>query len=74
MTQDVQIRPKDELDLGHVPDPQIDPDDEQFARLGGEPLGRNLLDNRVDSGVMRSRWCLGVFQIPIAAVFGLVAY
>lgn len=35
---------------------------------------RNLLDNRVVSAVVRSRWYPMVFQIPVAAVFGLVAY
>ena len=35
---------------------------------------RNLLDNRVIGGLMRSRWYPGIFQVPVAAVFGLVAY
>lgn len=35
---------------------------------------RNLLDNRVFSAVVRSRWYPGIFQVPVAAVFGLVAY
>ncbi|MEO8517800.1 MAG: 4Fe-4S binding protein [Dermatophilaceae bacterium] len=55
-------------------DTGTDPDDEQFARLGREPLGRDLLKNGFFSAVMRSRWYPGVFQIPVAAVFGLVAY
>jgi polyferredoxin len=38
------------------------------------PQERNLLDNRVVSAVMRSRWYPLVFQVPVAAVFGFVAY
>ena len=34
----------------------------------------NLLDNRYIGGLMRSRWYPAVFQVPVAAVFGLVAY
>jgi len=36
--------------------------------------GRNLLDNRAVGAVLRSRWYPGALQIPVAAVFGLVAY
>ena len=36
--------------------------------------GRNLLDSKAVGGLMRSRWYPGVFQVPVAAVFGLVAY
>ncbi|GEM_PF-6943442 len=50
------------------------PDDEQFDLLPGEPLGHDLLKHRAVFSVMRSRWYPGVFQIPIATVFGLVAY
>ena len=39
-----------------------------------EPRGRNLLKIRAVQSVMRSRWYPGVLQIPIAAVFGLIAY
>ncbi len=39
-----------------------------------EPRGRNLLKFRAVRSVMRSRWYPGVLQIPIAAVFGLIAY
>ena len=38
------------------------------------PAGRNLLDNRWFGGLVRSRWYPAVFQVPVAAVFGLVAY
>ena len=78
MSQDLQPRTKDSSGLARATDPfadtLIDPDDEQFDQLPGEPLGRDLLKNRVVSAVMRSRWYPGVFQIPIAAVFGLVGY
>ncbi len=35
---------------------------------------RNLLDNRAFAAFVRSRWYPGVFQVPVAAVFGFVAY
>ncbi|HEX6921917.1 MAG TPA: 4Fe-4S binding protein [Actinomycetes bacterium] len=45
---------------------------------GGPPTrpgpGRNLLDNRTVSALVRSRWYPTILQIPVAAVFGLVAY
>jgi polyferredoxin len=72
MSQDLQTRstssPRGELAVGS------DPDDTQLDLLPPEPLGRDLLKNRLVSALMRSRWYPGVFQIPIAAVFGLVAY
>jgi polyferredoxin len=39
-----------------------------------EPRGHNLLQNRIVRAVFQSRWYPGVLQIPIAAVFGLIAY
>ena len=74
MSPTVKTRPRDASSLDRATDNRIDPDDEQFDRLPGEPLGRDLLKNRFVSAVMRSRWYPGAFQIPIAAVFGLVAY
>lgn len=44
------------------------------ARVREQVGDRNLLDNRFVSSVVRSRWYPAVFQIPVAAVFGLVAY
>lgn len=35
---------------------------------------RNLLDNRAFAAFVRSRWYPAVFQVPVAAVFGFVAY
>jgi polyferredoxin len=35
---------------------------------------RNLLESRAVGTVLRSRWYPAVFQVPVAAVFGLVAY
>ena len=52
----------------------VDPDLVEDPTLPDEPRGRNLLDNRVVSGVLRSRWYPGVVQVPVAAVFGLVGY
>ncbi|HEX7536303.1 MAG TPA: hypothetical protein VF391_04795, partial [Dermatophilaceae bacterium] len=75
MSQDLQTRPRGtsgQPDL--VTGTTTVPDNEQFAQLAGEPLGRDLLKNRFVSALMRSRWYPRVFQIPIAAVFGLVAY
>ena len=42
--------------------------------LDAEPRGRNLLKIRTVRSIMHSRWYPGVLQIPIAAVFGLIAY
>ena len=39
-----------------------------------EPKGRDLLKIAAVRSVMRSRWYPGVLQIPIAAVFGFIAY
>ncbi len=80
MSQDLQTRlknpprPKGPARLDRATPARTDPDDAQFNRQPGEPLGRDLLKNRFVSAVMRSRWYPGAFQIPIAAVFGLVAY
>jgi len=53
-------------------DPDLDADvgpDESASRTG-----RNLLTLRPVRALLRSRWYPGVFQVPVAAVFGLVAY
>jgi ferredoxin len=39
-----------------------------------EPRGRNLLKIPIVRSALRSRWYPGILQIPIAAVFGLIAY
>ena len=74
MSQDVRTRTEDTPRLKSPADTSTDPDNERFEQLPGEPLGRDLLKHPVVSAVMRSRWYPGVIQIPIAAVFGLVAY
>src|ERR1035437_3703400 len=80
MSQDLQSRPKQPSRskssprLDRAMKARTDPDDARFDRQRGEPLGRDILKNRFVSAVMRSRWYPGAFQIPIAAVFGLVAY
>jgi polyferredoxin len=74
MSQDVQTRETNSSKAQRAADSSTDPDNAQFALMAGEPLGRDLLKNRFVSAVMRSRWYPGAFQIPIAAVFGLVAY
>lgn len=54
-------------------DPQTqDPD--LLEDMSEPPVGRNLMENRVFARVMRSRLYPGILQIPIAGVFGLVAY
>ena len=53
---------------------RTDPDDARFDGHPGETLGRDILKNRYVSALMRSRWYHGAFQIPVAAVFGPVAY
>ena len=52
----------------------IELESQEVDLLATEPVGRDLLKNRAVSAVMRSRWYPGVFQIPIAAVFGLIAF
>jgi polyferredoxin len=44
------------------------PDDE------APKTGRNLLELRPVAAIVRSRWYPAVFRVPVAAVFGLVAY
>lgn len=39
-----------------------------------EPKGRDLLKIPALRSVLRSRWYPGILQIPVAAVFGLIAY
>jgi ferredoxin len=77
VSQSVLTRTEDTSRLDRATDPadttRTDPDNEQFDRLPSEPLGHDLLKHRSVSGVMRSRWYPGVLQIPIAAVFGLIA-
>ncbi|MCW5952418.1 MAG: 4Fe-4S binding protein [Propionibacteriaceae bacterium] len=51
-----------------APDPDREPD------LPPPPPGPDLLKIPVIARLLRSRWYPGVIQIPIAAVFGLVAY
>jgi ferredoxin len=80
MSQDLQSRPKQPSRskcsprLDRAVRARTDPDDARFDWQPGEPLGRDILKNRYVSAVLRSRWYPGAFQIPIAAVFGLVAY
>ncbi|MDQ1723772.1 MAG: hypothetical protein QOG52_800 [Frankiaceae bacterium] len=38
------------------------------------PVGRDLMKYRIVARVLRSRWYPGVLQLPVAAVFGLVAF
>ena len=56
------------------PKKNIELESQEIDLLATEPVGRDLLKNRAVSAVMRSRWYPGVFQIPIAAVFGLIAF
>jgi len=74
VSQDLQARPKSSSRPDRTAGIKTDPDDARFDLQPGEPLGRDLLKNRFVSTVTRGRWYPGAFQIPIAAVFGLVAY
>ncbi|HEY5180493.1 MAG TPA: 4Fe-4S binding protein [Dermatophilaceae bacterium] len=74
MSNDVLTRPRNTSGPERPTKPSTDRDNKQYDLLAGEPLGRDLLKNRFVSALMRSRWYPGAFQIPIAAVFGLVAY
>ena len=51
-----------------------DPDLVEDADLPTEPRGRNLLEIGWVSRLLRSRWYPGALQVPVAMVFGLVAY
>ncbi|HEY6798821.1 MAG TPA: 4Fe-4S binding protein [Kineosporiaceae bacterium] len=51
-----------------APDPDALPDDSP------PPAGRDLLAYRPLAAVLRSRWYPGLLQVPVAAVFGLVAF
>ncbi|MBC7463574.1 MAG: 4Fe-4S binding protein [Actinobacteria bacterium] len=42
--------------------------------ISEEPLGRDLLKYRLIKAVMKSRYFPKIFQIPVAAVFGLIGY
>jgi polyferredoxin len=53
--------------------PDVDPDG-SGGDLSPEPRGRNLLEIPAVRRVMRSRWYPGILQVPVAAVFGLVAF
>jgi polyferredoxin len=74
MSQDLRARLKDTSGAASGSGSSTEPDDAQFDRQPAESLGRDLLQNRFVYAVLRSRWYPGAFQIPIAAVFGLVAY
>ncbi len=54
------------------PMPQADPD--QTPDLPPPPPGRDLMKSPVVSRILRSRWYPGILQVPVAAIFGLVAY
>lgn len=49
-------------------DPDVSPD------LPPPPPGRDLMEIPLVGKIMRSRWYPGVLQVPVAAIFGLVAY
>ena len=51
------------------PTTEVDQPDETPA-----PVGRNLMDIPVIARILRSRLYPGILQVPVAAVFGLVAF
>lgn len=56
------------LEKPQVPDPDEAPD------TSPAPVGRNLMDIPVVARILRSRLYPGILQVPVAAVFGLVAF
>ena len=52
----------------------VDPDVSPGPDLTPPRPGRNLMTIPLVAAALRSRWYPGVLQVPIAAVFGLVAY
>jgi polyferredoxin len=52
----------------------VDPDLVPCADESAPHAGHNLLEWRPVRALVRSRWYPGIFQVPVAAVFGLVAY
>lgn len=52
----------------------VDPDVTPGLDLTPPPVGRNLMTIGWIARSLRSRWYPKIFQIPVAAVFGLVAY
>jgi polyferredoxin len=57
-----------------VPPAPIDPDVSLGPDLTPPRPGRNLMTIPAFAAALRSRWYPGVLQVPIAGVFGLVAY
>ena len=55
-------------------DVRLDPDVAAEHELPEEPRGRNLMAIPAVAALLRSRWYPDVIQVPVAAVFGLVAY
>ncbi len=49
-------------------DPDVTPD------LPPLPPGRDLMQIPLVARILRSRWYPGILQVPVAAIFGLVAY
>jgi polyferredoxin len=72
MTAPIQTRPDRSIDrsqsAGHPRRVDDQPD------LSPAPVGRNLMANRWVARLMRSRLYPQILQVPVAAVFGLVAY
>ncbi|HEY8721714.1 4Fe-4S binding protein [Pengzhenrongella sp.] len=60
--------PRDRVPDDAAPDPDDTPDPTPMAP------GRNLLALPIVRTALRSRWYPGIAQVPVAAVFGLVAY
>lgn len=54
--------------------PTVDPDLSPWIDGPRPVTGRDLMRLRPVGALLRSRWYPGVFQVPVAAVFGLVAY
>ncbi|MGB7991868.1 MAG: 4Fe-4S binding protein [Candidatus Methylophosphatis roskildensis] len=59
----IPLKPRDE-----------EPDLDANPLLPPPPAGRDLMRFPLVARIMRSRWYPGILQVPVAAIFGLVAY
>lgn len=55
-------------------DATVEPVSDNEADLSSQPGGRDLMKVPLVAKIMRNRWYPGILQVPVAAIFGLVAY
>lgn len=61
-------------DITELPEVPEAPETSETPSPRPERTGRNLMKHPLVARMLRSRYYPGIFQIPVAAVFGLVAY